>query len=264
MARRKKNSPLDDIFEMFLQLPWWIGLPAAPIIYYVGNHLGVGKPPELKIIYDIAFPALAVAALIGGIGSFFRSLSRKKLLNKQQGIETVRNLSWRDFEYLVGEIFRRQGYDVVENGGGGADGGVDLILHGRKGKVLVQCKRWKTQKVGVDKVRELFGVVTAERASLGILVSSGRFTKEALAFASGKSLRLIDGAELTRLIREVQTRHFDLPEPTPDIEKESDSNPVCPQCGEAMVLRTAKRGPNTGNQFYGCTQYPKCRGTLSL
>lgn len=33
----------------------------------------------------------------------------------------------------------------------------------------------------------------------------------------------------------------------------------CPKCGEPMVLRTAKRGTNTGNQFWGCSTYPKCR-----
>ena len=34
---------------------------------------------------------------------------------------------------------------------------------------------------------------------------------------------------------------------------------ICPKCGNPMVLRTAKRGRNTGNQFWGCSAYPKCR-----
>jgi len=33
----------------------------------------------------------------------------------------------------------------------------------------------------------------------------------------------------------------------------------CPACGSNMVLRTAKRGPGAGNQFWGCSTYPKCR-----
>ena len=36
---------------------------------------------------------------------------------------------------------------------------------------------------------------------------------------------------------------------------------VCPRCGSPMILRTAKRGPNPGSQFWGCSRYPKCRGT---
>jgi hypothetical protein len=36
--------------------------------------------------------------------------------------------------------------------------------------------------------------------------------------------------------------------------------PNCPECGAPMILRTAKKGVNTGNQFWGCSQYPRCRG----
>jgi ATP-dependent DNA helicase RecQ len=38
--------------------------------------------------------------------------------------------------------------------------------------------------------------------------------------------------------------------------------PSCPQCGSNMVLRTARRGSNAGNRFYGCSNYPRCKGTL--
>jgi len=33
----------------------------------------------------------------------------------------------------------------------------------------------------------------------------------------------------------------------------------CPWCNGNLVLRTATRGANTGNQFYGCSNYPKCK-----
>lgn len=36
--------------------------------------------------------------------------------------------------------------------------------------------------------------------------------------------------------------------------------PLCPKCGSEMVLRTAKTGANAGNQFWGCSKYPGCRG----
>lgn len=34
---------------------------------------------------------------------------------------------------------------------------------------------------------------------------------------------------------------------------------ICPRCGSKLVLRTAKKGDNVGNQFYGCSSFPKCR-----
>jgi len=47
---------------------------------------------------------------------------------------------------------------------------------------------------------------------------------------------------------------------------EGDSAPrvLCPVCGSEMVKRTAKRGENAGNEFYGCSQYPKCKTIKSM
>ena len=40
--------------------------------------------------------------------------------------------------------------------------------------------------------------------------------------------------------------------------------PPFPQCGKAMVLRTAKSGPHAGQQFLGCSGYPECKGVRDL
>jgi predicted RNA-binding Zn-ribbon protein involved in translation (DUF1610 family) len=39
---------------------------------------------------------------------------------------------------------------------------------------------------------------------------------------------------------------------------------TCPKCGAGMIRRTARRGSNCGNEFFGCSRYPRCRGALSL
>jgi len=38
----------------------------------------------------------------------------------------------------------------------------------------------------------------------------------------------------------------------------------CPKCGSEMKLRTAKKGPQAGNQFWGCSAYPKCRAIADV
>jgi len=38
--------------------------------------------------------------------------------------------------------------------------------------------------------------------------------------------------------------------------------PACHQCGEVMVLRKARSGKNAGQQFWGCSAFPKCRGAV--
>ena len=48
----------------------------------------------------------------------------------------------------------------------------------------------------------------------------------------------------------------------PNIQDSSGSStaPACPSCGKTMVLRTARKGTNAGSQFWGCRDYPDCRG----
>lgn len=41
---------------------------------------------------------------------------------------------------------------------------------------------------------------------------------------------------------------------------QSTESPSCPKCGSSMVRRKAKQGSNVGNSFWGCSQYPACRG----
>jgi restriction system protein len=57
--------------------------------------------------------------------------------------------------------------------------------------------------------------------------------------------------------RMAHRRKKDQPGP-PD---QADPVPKCPQCGALMALRTAKTGKNAGQSFWGCTQYPDCKGT---
>lgn len=45
---------------------------------------------------------------------------------------------------------------------------------------------------------------------------------------------------------------------------ESERGPVCPLCDRPMSLRTARKGPNAGRQFWGCSGYPQCKGTRPL
>jgi len=48
---------------------------------------------------------------------------------------------------------------------------------------------------------------------------------------------------------------------SPGAERGEPAAPACPQCGGLMALRTAKAGKAPGSQFWGCTQYPECKGT---
>ena len=275
MARRKQNS-LEDLIAITSKLPWWLGVALA-IVAYVWLHsvavsevTAVVQPGKMsdfvgqsvfKTLASVGQYLLPLVFLVGAAMSAFGRLKRRALHEQVAASpdrRALNDMSWQQFEALVGEAFRRKGYAVAETGGSGADGGIDLVLKKEGETFLVQCKQWKAYKVSVTTVRELYGVMAAEGATGGFVVTSGVFTDEARAFAVGCNIELMDGKALLALIRGVSIpakAAAASPAATPA------SSPACPVCRSAMVRRTAKRGANSGNAFWGCSQYPGCKGT---
>lgn len=99
--------------------------------------------------------------------------------------QLVFDLSSREFEEFIAEILSRLGYEVSLTPAS-KDGGKDLCV-ARKGGVgtfmyLVECKKYSpANPVKVNLVRQLSGVVQAERATAGILVTTSSFTRGARA-----------------------------------------------------------------------------------
>jgi len=185
---------------------------------------------------------------------------RRSLLDGQSSIESLRATPWKQFEFLVAEAFRRQGYEIEYSMNRGTDGGVDLTLR-REGRTsLVQCKQWKVFSVGAPVLREMFGLMTAEHVDEAIIVTSGKFTRDALDFAAGNPIRLIDGPRLLALVQSVQA----MPPAHPSAAvttQDQQAAPACSYCGKPMVQRTVRRGAYTGNKFWGCPAYPECKGS---
>ena len=249
----RKNTTFTDLL---FQAPWWVSVITAVIVYFAMGHVLPSIETNNQLI-DMVFKALAVPAPFFAViilfiapFSFFNARRKAKQLDAQKSIETIRQLHWRNFEELVAEAYRRQGYQVTE-GSFGADGGIDLELRKGEGLILVQCKQWKAQKVGVSVVREMLGVLTASNAAKVVVICSGKFTQQAIDFASDKPIVLIDGGELLSLIHDLQAE--------PKVEEIKKT--ACPRCGSDLVERQAKRGAHAGNTFLGCSAFPKCRYT---
>lgn len=272
--------------DLVALLPWWGGVAIAVIGYLVLHRMAipvqagsvqpgqVSKLMTASIITGLATVGQYLVPLIGLAGaamSFTRRKQRAALITdvaQSKSASALDGMSWREFELLVGEAFRLQGYRVTETGGGGADGGVDLVLTKGSEKFLVQCKQWKAYKVGVDVVRELYGVMAAKGATGGFVVTSGRFTEDAKAFADGRNVQLVDGPKLFAMIKQAKqslTATAQQPANRPQMGKQvALSEPACPQCGSSMVKRTARKGGNAGGEFWGCSKFPTCRGVHPL
>lgn len=116
---------------------------------------------------------------IDAAASFVGNYRRRKLLDTRTDLESLSKGGWRQFELLVGEAFRRQGYTVEETGLGGTDGGIDLILRRDGRRTLVQCKQWKRQQVGVSVVREMPGLLAHHQADAVKIFCVGTYKKDA-------------------------------------------------------------------------------------
>lgn len=263
MARKNEGW-----FETLIVLPWWVSVIVSASAYvglkYIAPSIitdNMFLQPMLQALPNIAI-MFAIVLLIPAPISAFTAWRKRKLLDNQKSIQTIRDLTWREFEELVAEAYRRQGYTVIENTTAGADGGIDIRLKKDGHSHLVQCKNWRNIKVGVKVVREMYGVMMAEQASSVIIIISGIFTQEAKNFAVGKPIDLVDGGQLEQVIADVQTTSTtNPPEPIISLNTVANNNVSCPKCGEALVFRTARKGKNAGGQFWGCSTYPKCRYT---
>ena len=264
MPRHRESN-----LELLLKLPWWISAILGAVSFTAlrwGLPVWAGDVSARQMIAKGFAPLAPLPLLLFGIiaiGSYIFGRKRRRLVDQQTSLESLRQTSWKDFEILVAEAYRRQGYQVEYSLGQGADGGVDLVLKKADRTSLVQCKQWKVFSVGAPVIREMFGLMTAEHADEAIIVTSGKFTRDAQAFAAGKPIRLIDGPQLLALIHSVQSNPAATATAAPSGAVGAGSA-CCPSCGQPMILRTSKRGANAGNQFWGCSTYPKCKGPRNL
>mgnify|MGYP001019954309 CR=1 FL=1 len=121
--------------------------------------------------------------------------------------ENLAAMDWEDFEHLVSQLFE---WEFAKDGAevkvtqASRDRGVDAILFDpdpiRGGKYVLQAKRY-TRVVDVASVRDLYGTVMNEGANKGILITTSSYGSDSYEFAKNKPISLIDGANLTQLLK---------------------------------------------------------------
>lgn len=279
---RHKQSVFEDLIDITAMVPWWVGVALAVVSYLLLRSVATAELPNPADILTIGSTAgQQIAKSLATVGQYLlpfmflmgaglSALKRRKREKLHADVaialqppQALQNISWGEFEALVGEVFRRRGFSVIETGGG-ADGGVDLVLSRGEDRYLVQCKQWRAYKVGVTTVRELYGVMAGNGAAGGFVVTSGVFTDEAKAFASGRNIELIDGPKLTAMIAENSQNRAGAPAQVNVKQSVTGGVITCPVCGGPMLRRTAKKGSNAGGVFWGCASFPKCRGVRPI
>lgn len=275
---RQKTSPFEDMILIVSKLPWWAGLVLAVISYLIlhavasrpvmpaatspgqlGDAMAKGLFTTMAMFGQFVLP---IAFGFGALLSAVTAMRQKKIYDKvatRPGVAVLNDMSWSDFERLVSEYYRRKGFQVTREGGNGPDGGIDLVLRQGNETYLVQCKQWKAYKVGVQPVREFYGVMSSRGVAGGYFVTSGEYTDDAKAFTKGLNITLIDGSKLREMIDVAGKSGTSVVAPPTSIRTETAS-PVCPKCNSEMKRRVARQGVNAGKEFWGCAAYPKCNG----
>jgi len=104
-------------------------------------------------------------------------------------------MHWRQFEYLVGEFFRRNGYDITITPPSG-DGGIDVRAVRASGTigpelVLIQAKRLGSERsVGIETVKALWSDVNEAAATRGVVATTSTLAPGARAYCQARHYRL--------------------------------------------------------------------------
>lgn len=241
----RTTTLLDDVLTRTVgRLPGWAAFACAGVVY---AGFGLALPYAISattlghIVWNVFGVAWGCVIVLAWLWANQQRLHRRFLL---EWSSDLRRLAATEFEWLVGEVMRRQGWDVQETGRpDAASGNVDLRLSRGGRRLVVQCKRWRSTVVGVDEVRKLAGTVASEGLpnGSGVLVTLSEFSDDAVAEARRTGIELVDGPALLGRIDRVRR-----------------SEP-CPSCGEPMILDRSWRG-----WWLRCSRFPACVGKRDL
>ncbi len=228
-------SKTDDNLERWLipflrMIPAWVAVVLGVSLFAVGLALPLSTHSDagltaLSVLCGTGFAAVVL------FGWFVVDLeARLDSANKRHLVDWTSNLRLLDaeeFEWFVGEIFRREGFQVTETGSQDhADGNIDLVLTKQGERRVVQCKRWQAWKVGVEEIRMFAGTLMREGLppGAGVFVTLSTFTEQAREEAAKTGLVLLNGNQLEARWSKVRRT-----EP-------------CPTCGQPMLVDKSRHG----------------------
>jgi hypothetical protein len=185
--------PVDSPVELMVGAPWAVDLESSQ----PEPSLGVPSGPSATL------PRVRAAAPVERGGSPLFTSRRPPRWGREhdQIAAAVRELAWDGYFALVGDIFRREGYEVF--GGEGPDGDViDMEAVRGAERLLVNCQLRGLDQIGVEPLSEMFLVAQRNEAGVAI-VSDGDFAPEAWTFADEQGIAIIDKEILTGLVLEL-------------------------------------------------------------
>lgn len=166
-------------------------------------------------------------------------------------LDLIYQLEWKRFEELCEGYWRTKGYRA-ELTGKGADGGVDVNLYSQSNPTrlfaVIQCKA-QVDQVGVEKVRELWGVANHFKADMAMFYGRSGYTDGAKKFAEGKHFKLFSGEDLLANIQALSLEQQKAL--LEQVTRDDYTTPSCARCDVKRVIagNGSWRCPQCGNQL---------------
>lgn len=218
---------------------------ALPILHFSGRWLYEAPWRQLTLW------AGSILCLIAALGTVVAHRWRTNVLG-HDNLASIRWLSAREFNHLVEEGFRRQGFFVQSSERFLSRAGIDLILRKGKNHILVLCRRDPDPARQMAAVQELHAATATLQAASGLLITCEWVAPEVKAFAAVQGVAVIEGPALLKLVERARGK---IMRPPPAVRREPRfatplaAIPACTSCGGPMVpdARDEQADPEHGS-----------------
>ena len=192
----------------------WVGVPLAIIAWVaLGQVRGAGflgidwrsslSSSGMARAMDVAQYVVPLLCLSGaGLWSMRRRPGRPAPATRPSSRGWAPDGS-QDLPDLLTRALERQGYQVTPAATRGAStsDGVAFVLRKDRQTYLVRRQDWPLARVQASAVQALHRAMQARDAAGGIALTTGRYTRQAHAYAASCNVRLVEGSALAVLLR---------------------------------------------------------------
>jgi len=176
----------NSIFAILLRQDWWVSALAALATFGLAQNF---LPWGYALFATTPFTGITLIVV-------WRQIRTPSGARLAKALEKTRSLSWEDFAQALERGFKAEGYAVRR-----VDGAVDLELEKLGYVTLVYARRWKAARTGMEPLKELVAAGEQCGARGCQYVVAGELTAQARAFAKQQGVKLVEGAELAKLVR---------------------------------------------------------------
>lgn len=190
---------MNEIIGLGLLLGFMVFIAEGIILPYQAWHSTLN--PTLQFL--VSSGIFTVGASIVIFGGFYFLVGRFNHRVKRKTLKELQRMNPFEFEQYVSRVLQANGYRRVKVSSKTNDGGKDIVCYDRFGrKCVVEVKRYADHNlIGRPLIQKLHSCMIHERATRAIFVTTSDFNQNAVQYAKGKNIDLINGKQFVNMIK---------------------------------------------------------------